>query len=452
MKLHIIQPALAEQRYSCHGCGNCCRDFTVQLREEDITRLRAQGWQEKLGFDPIVEFRGTNYLRQREDGACVFLMENGLCRVHAEFGFEHKPIACQLFPFSLTPAEGGAVLGINYACQSVLENKGAPLPSHVKDLERMVKSLPEVKPLSQPPMLTAKLRASSREMQAMVSHIDAWLRRSEIDLQTRLDGLAWVIATLSIAKLENVRERRFGDLLDTLFGALPDELSHLPVGPPSTGQKKLLRQAAFARVEDPKIGRVEKSGRMRTSFAQLLRSRRFASGRGIAPPIGFDWAEKIDLAQVEEIEPARDADQIAMTDDLITRWLRATILGGRAWGSGYYGWPMIEGLRAMMLNVAVVSWLARLHAAGRTPTPSEGGGQGVGSALDHESPGLTIDDVRAALSRVDRASGRAKWLGTRTEQWRLKYLYMDDGMRRLIARYGLIEGAAKPQALNIERQ
>jgi hypothetical protein len=24
---------VAEQRWSCHGCGNCCRDFTVQLME-----------------------------------------------------------------------------------------------------------------------------------------------------------------------------------------------------------------------------------------------------------------------------------------------------------------------------------------------------------------------------------------------------------------------------------
>lgn len=426
LRLHIIQPAVSEQRYSCHGCGNCCRDFTVQLRQDDLDHLQAQGWVEKLGFNPVVEFRGTKYLRQRDDGACVFLMESGLCRVHAEFGFENKPVACQLFPFSLTPADGGAALGINYACQSVLENKGATMQSHMKDLERMAASLPEVKSLAQPPMLTAKLRASSREVQLLASRIDAWLRRREIDVQTRIDGLAWVVASLSMAKLENVRERRFGDLLDTLFGALPDELAHLPVGPPSSRQMKLLRQAAFARVEDPKIGRVEKAGRWRTSIAQLMRSRRFASGRGIAPPVGFGWAEQIALRDVERIEPAVDPAHIELIDDLTTRWLRATVLGGRAWGSGYYGWPIVEGLRAMMLNLAVVSWLARLHAAGRTPTQGEG-------------RRLIIEDVRAALSRVDRASGRAKWLGTRTEQWRLKYLFMDDGMRRLLSRHALIE-------------
>ena len=40
---------LWEQRYSCHGCGDCCRDFSVQLRDEDLDRLREQRWEARLG-------------------------------------------------------------------------------------------------------------------------------------------------------------------------------------------------------------------------------------------------------------------------------------------------------------------------------------------------------------------------------------------------------------------
>ena len=76
---------LPSQRYSCHGCGNCCRDFTVQLREADLEKLRSQDWERTLG-DVTVEFRGRRFLAQRADGACVFLLEGGKCRIHAEFG------------------------------------------------------------------------------------------------------------------------------------------------------------------------------------------------------------------------------------------------------------------------------------------------------------------------------------------------------------------------------
>ena len=37
---------LKDQRYSCHGCGDCCRDFSVQLRDRDLRRLEEQGWEE----------------------------------------------------------------------------------------------------------------------------------------------------------------------------------------------------------------------------------------------------------------------------------------------------------------------------------------------------------------------------------------------------------------------
>jgi len=465
VKLNILQTAVDEQRYSCHGCGNCCRDFTVQLRESDLRRLREQKWEEKLGMPPTVAFRGETYLRQREDGSCIFLMENGLCRIHAEYGFEEKPIACQLFPFSLTPARRGAAMGLNFACQSVLENKGADLGSHLDELRRMAKSLPEVKPLEQPPMLTEKLRASHREVDAISARLDGWLQRDDVDLPARLDGLAWIAQSLHKADLENVRDRRLAELLDLLFSALPEELEHLPVAGPGRGQTRLLRQAAFARVEDPKIGRVAKRGRLRTTLGQFFRSRRFARGRGRAPHIGAGWAESIRLQDVEHIDAPSDTATTDAIDDLITRWLRATILGGRAWGAGLYGWPVVDGLKAVTLNIAAVGWLARLHAAGRPDTPGTPGTPGrSGTAGTPGSPGsapgeegqhspsppgrgvrgegqhsFNLADVRAALSRVDRTAGRAVWLGTRTERWRLRYLCMDDGLRRLIQRYPLVE-------------
>lgn len=423
LQLPILTLAVREQHYSCHGCGNCCRDFTVQLRDEDVAKLEAQGWEQKLGQPVTVKFRGQTYLRQRADGACIFLMENGLCRVHAEHGFAEKPIACQLFPFHLTPSsKHGLTMGINFACQSVLENKGADLRTHNNDLGRMGGLLAELHAPSAPPRLDDSLRASMREVESLTRHIDDWLRLTDLSLSIRLDGLAWIIGSLTRAKLQNVREEKFNDLLDVLFAALPDELEHYPIEAAAPRQRRMLRQAVFARTEDPKLNRIAAQGQIRLRLSQLMRSRRFKAGKGIAPKIGVDWPENLRLETIEHIAPASDPQSSGEIDDLMTRYLRASILGGRGWGAGYYSWPMISGLQALVLNIAVIGWLSRLHAAGA------------------QRQALDIVDVRAALGRVDRSAGRAKWLGGTVEKLRLRYLNMDDGLRRVIAAYPLNAG------------
>ena len=100
--------------------------------------------------------------------------------------------------------------------------------------------------------------------------------------------------------------------------------------------------------------------------------------------------------------------------------MRATIRGGRAWGAGYYGWPIVDGLEAMVLTVGCLGWLARLHACGS------------------DRRELALDDVRAALICIDRHVGRAPWLGSRIERMRLSYLRSNDGLRRLARRYTVI--------------
>ncbi|MEE2972010.1 MAG: YkgJ family cysteine cluster protein, partial [Planctomycetota bacterium] len=214
---------LDDQRYSCHGCGDCCRDFSVQLREEDLDRLERQGWEKEFGEPVTVEFRGRRYLRQREDGACLFLQEDGLCGIHARHGFHEKPVACRLFPFNLAPDARGTHAGLNFACQSVRANRGGTLASHRGDLERALREVPESRTVA-PPRLTRELRADVAEVDTLSTRLDRWLERSEIPLAIRLDGFAWVAESLGKASLEQVRGARLGELMDLLLQALPDEL------------------------------------------------------------------------------------------------------------------------------------------------------------------------------------------------------------------------------------
>ena len=386
---------LKDQRYSCHGCGDCCRDFSVQLRDEDLERLGKQGWEEKLGQSVTVEFRGRRYLRQQADGACLFLQEDGLCQIHGEFGFHEKPVACRLFPFNLAPDATGTHAGLNFACQSV---------------RRALREVPESKAIS-PPRLAGDLRADVEEVDALVSAFDRWLGAVEVPLSIRLDGLAWLSQSLGAASFAEVRGPRVTELVDLLVSALPDELLHLPVDSPGRGQRRQLRQASFARIEDPRFTGDEKKASLSARLDQWSRSRRFARGRGPIPGLARGWSVPADFRDVELMPSVPGTPEIS---DLVTRWLRSTIRGGRAWGSGYYGWTIAEGVQGLSLNVACLGWLARAHAAG------EG----------HEV--VTLESVGEALGRIDRSSGRAAWLGTAAERLRLRYLAADDGLRRLV--------------------
>lgn len=411
LSLPILIPALAAQRYSCHACGNCCRDFTVQLREDDLRKLREQKWEERLGEPVTVEFRGVTFLRQREDGSCIFWQSDGRCRIHGEFGLEAKPIACQLFPFSFAPRDDGVQIGLNFACQSVLENKGASLASHTTDLRRMLASVPEASREGRPPLLTRRLRAEPREVAALTAVLDGWLARTDLDLATRLDGLAWLVQSLGMARFDQVRGERFIELIATLVSALPEELDLVPFSAAAGRTARLIRQAAFARIEDVRVGEALAKGRFKSVISQLLRSRRFARGRGVAPIGVRGWPREIRFRDVAATRFTVDAKESEGIDELISRWLRMTILGGRAWGPGCYGFPIPEGLQALLVNLLAVGWLARAHAAGA----------GRSAAV--------LVDVRAALGRVDRHAGRAPWLGSSGEGMRMRYFQTTEAWR-----------------------
>ncbi|GDY03931.1 hypothetical protein LBMAG50_00720 [Phycisphaerae bacterium] len=442
MRLPIYIPELPAQKYSCHGCGSCCRDFTVQLTDADMQKLHDQGWKERLGQEYVVKFRGHSWLKQTDDGACVFLGDNGLCKVHAEFGLEAKPLACQFFPFMLSPNTRDTHVGISFACGSVVASKGAPLQTHRDDVRRMGELLPASAPM--PVKLQDQLIATDAEVSMVEGALDGWLCKKNISPAVRYQGLAWLITSLLQANLKNVRGEKLRQLLSTLTNAVEHELPLLDWPEPTPRAWKLLRQAVFTRIEDPKIGDLLKRGKVASVFGQWSRSRKWAAGKGMTPKTqGFcsiDFAEfentigvfAIQLngdVQVQKTAPqvsslhslarefaaaiTQQQDAVAM-DDLLQRWIRATILGGRAWGSGLYGLPIDQGLGLILVNLLTALWLARFHAAGR-------GAQSV-----------SLLDLQVAVGRVDRTSGRAVWLATAGERLRVKWLSHSDSMRLLV--------------------
>jgi Fe-S-cluster containining protein len=266
---------LGSQRYSCHGCGDCCRDFTVQLRDADLEKLRVQAWEAELG-EVTVEFRGQRYLRQREDGGCVFLRADGKCRIHAEHGLEAKPLACQMFPFALAPDAREARIGISFACASVLANHGAGLASHLAEVRRMARDVPELGPSRT--LLDASTEATPEEASAVADVLDRWLREGGLPLAVRVDGLAWLGQQLAAARFAKVRGPRLRELMDTLVDALPQELPLHPIDPATGAQRSARRPSSGWKTRrSATCGASAACARCSASTCAAVRSRRAAA-------------------------------------------------------------------------------------------------------------------------------------------------------------------------------
>jgi hypothetical protein len=86
-------------RFSCIGCGRCCRGEPGAIWVSPIDEERIACW---LNIDiPTLRIKnetqrwGAPSLREKEGGACVFYtLETGRCAIYSV-----RPIQCSLFPF-----------------------------------------------------------------------------------------------------------------------------------------------------------------------------------------------------------------------------------------------------------------------------------------------------------------------------------------------------------------
>src|SRR5438067_2086294 len=111
------------QNWDCHVCGNCCKEYPVTVTDEERRRIEGQGWEkeEDFAYLPLFTRHGLWWsrryqLNRRADGSCIFLSEQGRCRIHERFGAEAKPLPCRLFPFVLIPTADHWRVGMRFAC------------------------------------------------------------------------------------------------------------------------------------------------------------------------------------------------------------------------------------------------------------------------------------------------------------------------------------------------
>ena len=132
--LRLVLPVL--QNWSCHNCSGCCRQHQIEITDVERQRIVDQKWTEADGVAPgkaVVRSGGGLFgparytLGHQPDGACVFLNENGLCRIHAKFGELGKPLACRVYPYAFHPAGKSVAVSLRFSCPSVVMNAGRPV-------------------------------------------------------------------------------------------------------------------------------------------------------------------------------------------------------------------------------------------------------------------------------------------------------------------------------------
>lgn len=405
------------QNWDCRGCSNCCREYLVFVTEEERQRILNQAWDKtpELGELPLFIKKGPpwarrHYLNHRPDGSCVFLSDQGRCRIHEKFGGEAKPLACRLYPFVLVPAGDHWRVGLRFACPSAAENQGKPLSQHDSDLEQYASEVERqagVKLPLPPPPLQAGQRLPWPDLLPFTQMLLSLVRNRRDRMERRMRKCLALAALCRKARFDKLQGSRLGEFLNVvcagLEGDVPAEPASLP--PPTWIGRVLFRQALalYARKDHgPHQSRVH--GRL----ALLRAAWRFATGRGQVPRVhGWLPETTFDRAETPMGALPEDAEQV------LERYYAVKISSLQFCGPTNFGLSFWDGLDSLALTLPMILWITRTLA----DLPPQ-------------------QAVIRAVGMVDNNFGFNRLLGTRRQRLGLKILAHRGELEKLIAWYG----------------
>jgi len=413
----VMLPIL--QNWSCHNCGGCCREHQIAITEDEKRRIEKQKWTPADGVPAdrplVVPFGKAWRLNHQDDGACVFLNEKGLCRIHAKHGEPAKPLACQVYPYAIHPAGNSVTTSLRFSCPSVVQNLGQPVAQQRTFVESLAKQIvPASYKAPETPEFFAGQKLDWSDFVRVQAYLERGLSDSQVDFATRLMRILSWLELAEQAQADVLRGDRLGELLNLLHSAAaraqPD--NELPIVEPSKLGKLMFRQmiAQLLRHDTEATARQGLLGRM-TLLAEGVR---FTVGRGrvprLADPISVNVAfgQPADLqnlisprfAQLEQPFDGRSAE----FNELLTRYFRVKVQGIHFCGRAYYDMPVIDGFRSLALMYPATLWVARLRAARE--------GRSV----------LALRDVQAALATLDHNFGYSPALGLKSSRQRISQL------------------------------
>jgi lysine-N-methylase len=403
-------------------CGNCCKEYQVTITNEERRRIEAQGWERdaELAGVPLFDRRGSWWsrrwqLHRRDDGSCVFLSDQGRCRIHERFGAEAKPLPCRLFPFVLVPAGDHWRVGVRFACPSAAANKGRPHAAHEKDLKDFTALLVQREGLpgnpSQadlpPPPLQRGQNVDWPDLQRFVQTLLTLLCKPGERMERRLRKCLALADLCRQARFDRIQGGQLSEFLQMIAASLDVEVPADPsaVPPPSWAGRLLFRQALalFARKDQgPNRGLAA-----RGKVALLGAAWRFGRGRGAVPRLNVFLPETT-FEQVETVKGPLSPEE----EEVLERYYRVKVASLQFCGATNFGVAFWDGLEMLAATFPAIVWLARAIA--------RPGGEGL----------------LLAVSLVDDHFGFNRILGTPRQRLAFRILARTGELSRLIAWYG----------------
>ena len=408
------------QNWSCHNCSGCCRQHLIEVSAEERQRILKQNWQPQDGIpetQPVLEphagppWNRRYRLAHTDDGSCVFLNSEGLCRIHARFGESAKPLACRVYPYSFHPAGKKVTVSLRFSCPSVAENLGRSIPENreeVTGIARLV--VPESADRIPPPRVSPGQKVDWDDILRFAGSFDSLLSDTGVSLAERLFRLLFVTNVIDQSRFRLIRGERLTEFLGIIAAAARDE-EHPSALQPASGigamQFRLLA-AQYARRETV----ADLSGNLAARWDLLKSALRFTTGQGDAPPLQ-DCFRAVPFDDIEQSFGPLPEE----AEKILTRLLRVKIQGLHFCGRAYYGVPVVEGLQSLLLMVPVIVWLARWLA------------------LSDGRRSLRVDDIKTAVTIADHHHGYSPALGSRSFRLRIRILSQMKDLDRLILWY-----------------
>lgn len=413
MSLPIVLLDQNEQ-WDCHQCGHCCRGSVIPLSTDDYKRLRSQQWDKQPEFRHtrlLTSFPGAESkyrIAHQADGACIFLSEEGLCRIHSKFGIEAKPTVCRTFPLQLVAHEHQAIVTVRRACPSAAADLGNPVSKHLPFVKQMAREQRLSTDAIAAPILKSGERRDWKTMRAVLESVGGLLRDDRYPPVRRLVHALQFATLLEAAKTRRLRDEQIVELAHTLAELAPEESKPFfsDRQEPKAYSKILFRLAAItcARLHPECQHRATWTARWQLAQAAWSAVR----GTGATPTIGKCFP----AAQLEELDRPFGAMRPEIYRPL-TRYFETTAESFLYAIADRKGWSVIESIRGLAILFPIGLWMHKWLSHGGEPN---------------------VQNMLHVIVALDRSQGYAALSGPQ-HRWRLSTMSGNSELEKLVVWY-----------------